>query len=416
MKLYLTTLLVFLSFSSSSFARNVMTWIPVYGIGTCKTMMNDATKSLWIKNGITHIGLQFWVPGDAGAVTFATDYQHTWKAATISQDVQDIVAWGHANNIKVMLCFYNIRESDFDWDYTRQVINDYPEETVTNMMTVINNYRLDGADIDFEGVGDFSADKPAFVNFLDGLGDALHDDGKQLSVDMFSTPCYNSPNPSWESAMAPHVDFMNIMGYNDTYENNNTVFSYCPQTPSETNSRPFKYSYIEEFLTEKQEVASSKLNYGLPAWIDTWGGQCAQEHILDVLDVSSAGGIAIWDMQLGGGGFWNDPATWTLINKFRDNHTSAEIRAEQLICGLVTAVDDAADETALMYYDATNQSLHLPSGAGQLWLYSVTGVLERSWTVQGEESISFANIRNGFYLIKFETATEIYSERMSVLK
>ncbi|MBC7485991.1 MAG: hypothetical protein H7282_04495 [Cytophagaceae bacterium] len=72
MKLHLTTLLLFLSLSLSSFGQQVMTWIPVYGIGNCKTMMNDATKFHWIKNGITHIGLQFWVPGDALLINCCT--------------------------------------------------------------------------------------------------------------------------------------------------------------------------------------------------------------------------------------------------------------------------------------------------------------------------------------------------------
>lgn len=416
MKLYLTTLFLFLLLSLPSFGRKVMTWIPVYGSDNCKAMINDATKSQWIKNGITHIGLQFWVPGDAGAVVFATNYHYTWKAATISQDVQDFVTWGHANGIKVMMCFHNVRSSDFDWSYAQQVINTYPTQTVTNALQIVDNYGLDGVDIDFEGTADYSSDKPAFVNFLDLLGDALHDDGKELSVDMFSTPCYNSPNPSWESAMAPHVDFMNIMGYNDTYENNNTLFSYCPMTPAETNSRPFKYSYIENFLTVKQNVTSSKLNYGLPTWVDEWGGQCAQENILDILDVSSAGGIAIWDLQLGGGGVWTDPITWDLIAKFKNDKNSTEIRSALPICGIATGVEHADNTVASLYYSAADQSLHLPGRTGNLYLYSPTGVLEKSWNINGDETISFANLSNGFYLVKFETASGVYSERISLFK
>ncbi|MDB5258433.1 MAG: hypothetical protein JWM14_3128 [Chitinophagaceae bacterium] len=416
MKLSFTILILFLSFTFQSFGRNVMSWIPVYGIDNCKSMMNDATKSQWIKNGITHIGLQFWVPGDAGAVVFVTDYQFTWKAATISQDVQDFVTWCHANDVKIMMCFHNVRDSGFDWSYTQQVINSYPTQTVTSAMQVVNTYGLDGIDIDFEGVGSYASDKTAFVNFLNLLGTSLHGAEKELSVDMFPTPCYNFPNPSWESSMASHVDFMNIMGYDGTYEEENTKFTYCPETPSETNSYPFRYSYIENFLTVKQSVASSKLNYGLPSWQDSWGGQCLQENILDILDVSSAGGIAIWDLQLGGGGFWTNPVSWDLITMFKNNNTSAEIRAQLPICGIATAVADANNTVASMYYDAGNQLLHLPSKAGDLYLYSATGVLEKSWRINGEETVSFANKNNGFYLVKFETASGVYSERISLFK
>ena len=393
-----------------------MTWIPVYGIETCKTLMNDETKSEWIKNGITHIGLQFWVPGDGGAVTFVTDYQFTYKAPTISQDVQDFVTWGNANHIKIMLCFHNIREEGFDWDYTHQVIHDYPEESVANIMQLVGQYGLDGVDVDFEGLGDFTSDKPAFVNFLDLLGEALHEDEKELSVDLFSTPCYNAPNPSWESAMAPHVDFMNVMGYNDTYEDNNTFFSDCPLTPSESNIYPFKYSYIENFLTQKQGVASVKLNYGLPAWFEEWGGQCLQENILDILDVSAAGGIAIWDLRLYAGGFWLNPVSWNLINRFKNGNTSAEIRSQLAICEeTVTTVEDAHEKPAI-YYDASSQLLHLPDLSGDLHLYSPTGVLEKSWFVKGAETISFADRNNGFYIVKFETTSGVFSERIVLFK
>lgn len=417
MKIYLIALSLFLSLSFSSFSRNVMTWVPVYGIDGVKNILNDPTQSSWIKNGVTHIGLQFWVPGDSGEVAFITDYQFTYKASTISQDVQDFVTWGHANNIKIMMCFHNVREHDFDWGYARKVIDTFPSQTATNVMQIVNAYGLDGVDIDFEGIGDFSTDKPAFVNFLNTLGTSLHAVNKELSVDMFSTPCYNAPNPSWESAMSTHVDFMNVMGYNDTYENNNTLFSYCPQTPSEANTYPFRYSYIENFLTTKQGVSSSKLNYGLPAWMDTWGGQCAQNNILDIMDVSTAGGIAIWYLQLNGGPFWASADTWNLIKLFKEDYTSAQIRSQlSSICGTPTSITDGADAKASLYYVVSEQSLHLPSTTGDLYLYSAAGVQERSWRINGEENISFADVTNGFHIVKFKTPTGIYSTKISLFK
>ncbi len=391
-----------------------MTWIPAYGTSTCKALMNDATKSQWIKKGVTHIGLQFWVPGDKGSVVFVTDYQFTYKAATIGQDVKDFVAWGKANNIKVMMCLYNVRTDNFDWNLTRQVINTYPYNTVGSIMKIVEHYELDGVDIDFEGTGDYNSDKSAFVSFLDTLGSALHQSGKELSVDMFSTPCYNAPNPSWESAMAPHVDFMNIMGYNDTYEDNNTVFQYCPQTPSEANNYVFRYSYIENYLTVKQEVASSKLCYGLPSWVDEWGGQCVHSHILDIADISLAGGIAIWDLQLGGGGFWTDPQSWDLIRMFRLDSTAAQMRSHIQACGETTSIDDLIEKTHHIYYDSDNQLINLSGLSGDLFLYSATGVLERSWYVQAGENVSLTDMSNSFYIAKFQTLSGIYTEKIVV--
>jgi hypothetical protein len=413
MKKAILTLSLLVYLTLVSFSRNVMTWIPVYGTGNCKALLNDPDKSVWLKNGLTHIGLQFWVPGDNGKVVFVTDYKFTYKASTISQDVTDFAKWGNDNNVKVMLCLFNMREGDFDWTYTKKVIHDYPNETVASIMTIINNYNLDGVDIDFEGIGDFISDKPAYVHFLDTLGKALHASGKELSADIFSTPCYNSPNPSWESAMAPHVDFMNIMGYSDTHENDNTLFPYCPQTPSENNSYPFRYSYIENYLTVKQGVASSKLNYGLPGWAAEWGGQCAHENITDILDISSAGGIAIWDLQLNGGGFWKEAVTWDLIAQFKNNKTSSEIRSNLLICGIATPTKDKA-ELSPIFYDSYNEVINLSGLEGDLILYSSTGIFIDSWNVKAGESVQLNKLSTGLYIIKFNCKRGVYSDKLVV--
>jgi hypothetical protein len=412
-KLLLLFTILILPFQS--LGRNVMTWVPVYGITGAKNILNNATYSEWIKNGVSHIGLQLWVPGDNGAVSFVTDYQFTYLAPSISQDVQDIVTWGNANNVKVMLCLYNVRTSDFDWTYAQQVINDYPQETSDNIVAIVNTYNLDGVDIDFEGIGDYSADKAAYASFLNILGTALHEDGKELSADMFSTPCYNAPNTSWESSIAPYVDFMNVMGYNDTYENNNTYFSYCPQTPSEANSYPFRYSYIENFLTTTQAVSSSKLNYGIPSWVDTWGGKCVQANILDIMNVSTSGGIAIWDLKISSG-FWSNAATWDLIKMFKEDNTASEINAQITICENSSTAVATANNVSLIYYDNANQMLHLSGMEGDLYFYSLIGVLEKAYHVAAGENISLSNLKNNVYIIKFKTSTGLHTEKISLYK
>lgn len=416
MKNKIITLTLILFFSLSTFGRNVMTWIPTYGTDECKALMNNSTTSEWLKNGLTHIGLQFWVPGDNGSVVFVTDYQYTYKASTISQDVTDFTTWGKANNVKVMLCVYNVRDADFDWTYAQKAFKDYPAETVTNIMSIVNNYNLDGVDIDFEGSGDFRSDKTAFTHFLDLLGTALHNAGKELSVDIFSTPCYNAPNPSWESAMAPYVDFMNIMGYADTYENNNTLIQYCTQTPSENNTYPLRYSYIENYLTVKQAVTSSKLNYGIPSDVESWGGQCAQENILDIMDVSNSGGIAIWDLQLEANGIWKQQVTWDLISMFKNNKTSSQVRSDLLVCGVATSVDEPGKNDSPLIYDSLNKIVKCSGQEGQILLYTTSGSLKNSWQVKKGEDVSLSNVANGLYIIRFNCNRGEYSIPISVFK
>ncbi|HEY8400397.1 MAG TPA: glycosyl hydrolase family 18 protein [Cytophagaceae bacterium] len=414
MKTINTALILILFFSFSAFGRNVMTWIPIYGIDNCKALMNDPVKSEWLKNGLTHIGLQFWVPGDNGEVVFVTDYQFTYKAATIGKDVTDFVTWSKANNVKIMLCLHNVRYEDFDWALTKKVIYDYPEETVNNIMEIVTSYNLDGVDIDFEGIGDFTSDKEAFVDFLNKLGDTLHATGKELSVDIFSTPCYNSPSPAWESAMAPYVDFMNIMGYNETYENDNTLFQYCPQLPSEVNIYPFRYSYIENFLTVKQGVSSEKLNYGLPGWVAEWGGQCAQGNILDIMEISESGGIAIWDLQMNGNGFWKHSDTWELIAGFKNNHTASQVREGLSVCGKATSIEDTKAEASPIIYDAHNKLMKFSTGQGEAFLYSSNGVLLRTWKINVDKEIDLKGHGYGFYILKLHSKNSVFIKKFSI--
>lgn len=416
MKKIFITFTLLITLYTVSFGRRVMTWVPLYAIDNCKSLTNDATKSQWFKNGLTHLGLQFWVPGDNGAVTFFTDYQFTYKAATMAQDVNYFVNWGNQNQVKVMLCLFNMHNDDFDWTYAKNVIDNYPTQTATNIMSIVNTYGLDGVDIDFEGVGNYGGDKTAFVSFLNILGQQLHAAGKELSVNMFPTPCYNYPNPSWESAMAPYVDYMNIMGYDNTYEHNNSVFGYCPGDPAEVGAYVYRYSYIENYLTVKQEVASSMLNYGIPSWTgDSWGEQCAHENILDIAEVSDAGGIAIWDMQLTGGGFWRNPVTWDLIAMFKNDSTAAQIRSQLPICGVTTFVNKKKMDSPV-FYDSFHKTVNLSGNEGELYLYSSVGVLEKKWNVNAGENVSLEGTGDGFYIVKFETSSGLFSEAICVFK
>ncbi len=392
-------------------ARKVMSWIPVYGIAKTKTYLNDPIKKDWFKNGLTHIGLQFWVPGDNGAVVFVTDYQFTSKAATISQDVQDYVTWGNANNVKIMLCFHNIREYDFDWTYTKTVIDDYPYESVANIMTIINMYNLDGVDIDFEGLGSYAADKPNFVAFLDTLGKALHASGKELSVDMFSTPCYNFPNPSWGSDMAAHVDFMTNMGYSDLYESNTTQFNWCPATPSEAGAYAFQFSYIEDYITNTQGVPSSKHHYGIPSWETEWGGKTFHQHLLDIIDISSAGGISIWDLQLSGNGLWLEEETWKIIEMFKNDSTSAQIQAHAT---LTLETHPQSTITPTILYNSYTQLVTLSRQNGTLYLYSSLGKLEKSWTITEEKTILLPAFTSGLYILKYETEFGVETKKILI--
>jgi hypothetical protein len=405
------TLLIAISFSS--FGKNVMSWIPIYGIAQSKVYMNDETKTKWLKDGLTHIGLQFWVPGDSGKVEFLTKHQFAWEAGTIDQNTKDYVAWGKTNNVKIMLCLHNVRENDFDWNYTKLIIDSFPNETVASLVALVESYGLAGVDLDLEGFGDYGSDKAAFINFTDTLGKALHNIGKELSLELVSTPCYNFPNPSWESDLSPHVDFMNLMGYADTYEKDSTLFGWCPVTPTEANSYPFQYSYIENFATVTEGIPSSQLNYGISGMDSEWGGDCVHKHLIDVANISSGGGIAIWDLRLTGQGLWLEESTWEMIEMFKNDSTgNAMAKVADACHDLVTSSVFETSNDSPVTYDGVNQIVNFSNSNGIAAFYSVSGSLLAEHNINGDQSISITGLSNGIVILKYQTNKGLFAEKL----
>ena len=129
--------------------RRVMTWIPPYGINACYNNLTKVENDTWIKDGVTNIGLQFWVPGDEGEVVYVSDYQYK-NLGNLDGEVEKIVTWGKTNDVKIMLCLYNVRTGDFDWSIARKAFLHHPEATVENILAIVEKFDLDGVDIDFE--------------------------------------------------------------------------------------------------------------------------------------------------------------------------------------------------------------------------------------------------------------------------
>src|SRR4051812_20281647 len=90
-------------------ANEVMSWVPPYGIAKCQATLTGTYGKYKPKDGLTHIGLQFWAPTNSGGVTFA---------GPGASDVRWFTAWGKANGVKVMLTLYNYVGS-WDWNLAK---------------------------------------------------------------------------------------------------------------------------------------------------------------------------------------------------------------------------------------------------------------------------------------------------------
>ena len=267
-----------------------MTWVPPYATSQCLDRLNESFGGIGMKNGLTHLGLQFWRPSDKGQIKLVDDFKPI-DDATIIQ----FRKWGNTNNVRVLLCVYNGYKDGWNWDLAKNAFDTYRKNFIAALVSETVRLQLDGVDIDFEGKGDLESDKKAFFDFIKELSVALKAKGKELSVDSFAYK-WNAPNQSWWKMMLPHIDALHVMGYSETGSKSRSWRSY-------------------DFLKAAAGKYSSKLLIGVPSHTNNWEKVSVQEH-LEWIAKDPSVGLAIWDAQLKDSK-WRTKKVWQTISRIR---------------------------------------------------------------------------------------------------
>ena len=132
----------------SSSKGRVMSWVPPYATEACRKNLDLSFDGVGVKDGLTHLGLQFWVPTQDGGLKFVDRFK-TIDDATVSS----FQKWGEANGVKAMLCVYNTSAKGWDWELARSAFGKHRERLVQALVSEALRLELDGVDIDFEGKG-----------------------------------------------------------------------------------------------------------------------------------------------------------------------------------------------------------------------------------------------------------------------
>ena len=144
-----------------------------------------------MKNGLTHLGLQFWRPSEKGQIKLVDDFKPI-EHSTIIQ----FQKWGKTHNVRVLLCVYNGYKEGWNWELAKTAFDSHRKQFIATLVSETVRHQLDGIDIDFEGKGTRDADKKAFFEFIKELSFALKAKGKELTVDSFAYK-WNAPNQGW---------------------------------------------------------------------------------------------------------------------------------------------------------------------------------------------------------------------------
>jgi len=258
-------------------------------------MLQKDFGGVGMKDGITHLALQFWVPNGA-QVSKATRY-----GTLNDSDIEWFRNWGHKHGIKVLLCVYN-GEEKWDWVLAKDSFENNRTAFVNSLVSEMERLGLDGVEVDLEGPGETDSDKPSFMAFMNELSQELSARGKELTIATFAY-IWNAPNSSWWNDLNKVVDGITSMGYEEIGCNAEGWRSYASQK-SFTND-------------------PSKLMLGMPSDRASWQGNAVAEQLDWVVQDGSVG-VAIWDARLTNAA-WQSSTIWNALKGIRGAMTPQAI-------------------------------------------------------------------------------------------
>lgn len=276
-------------------AAHVMTWVPPYRphVQNSWKNLNADFGGVGMKDGLTHLALQFWLPTTSGGLIKDDKY----KAIDISDSVvAKYVKWGNENNVKVLLCVYN-NDGKWNWELARSAFADNKTTFINNLISEMERLNLDGIELDLEGPGVQSKkDEAALMVFVRDLSVLLKEKGKELTIATFASKWHVPGTQMWTD-LAPFVDAITSMGYHEIGKKAANGLSYDNQ---------------KSFITK--EVGD--LMMGMPAWVDKWLGNTTSEQ-LDWAVNDGTVGVAIWDAGLGAAS-WKTAEVWFKLKAIKN--------------------------------------------------------------------------------------------------
>lgn len=327
--------MVILLLVNAVWSREVFLWVQ-YGDAAHNLTKTNFDANPHIEEGLTALALQYWNTASDGSIPYVSDENS-------SNDVTYWIDRVRPKGIDVYMtitCIY----SGHAWNpYVIDALMKNRDTYVKNILDTVDHYDLDGVDIDLEATWRIGTSEGLneYPLLLKELRDSLDVRGKKLSMAIFA-----GDDPSWYNNFpqvydtkqwAAYLDYVNVMGYNETYE---------------SHTGNLKYSYI---LNEFKEhgFADGSVNLGIPAWVETWGSPAKgpTEHVKDINSLD--GGVCIWDSKLANGSStWTGTELWAELKKTKENSALPQYVIQTSVVGAgkispsgYVKVDSATDKT-----------------------------------------------------------------------
>lgn len=207
-------------------------------------------------------------------------------------DGAEYIEWAHNNNYQVWAMFSNNSLKDT----TSQILNDYEkrETMIENLMDLVEEYNLDGVNVDFENMNE--SDKDVYSRFLIELAPRLKKIGKTLSVDVTAPDGSETWSLCFDrNTIANVADYIVFMAYDQYGTSSNKAGTTAGYNWVEAN--------IKKFLGQ-EDVDPEKIILGIPLYMRLWeeeeDGTAKPEvvNMRDMFDVLPENQVATWDEEL----------------------------------------------------------------------------------------------------------------------
>lgn len=207
-------------------------------------------------------------------------------------DGAEYIEWAHNNNYQVWAMFSNNSLKDT----TSQILNDYEkrETMIKNLMDLVEEYNLDGVNVDFENMNE--SDKDVYSRFLIELAPRLKKIGKTLSVDVTAPDGSETWSLCFDrNTIANVADYIVFMAYDQYGTSSNKAGTTAGYNWVEAN--------VKKFLGQ-EDVDPEKIILGIPLYMRLWeeeeDGTAKPEvvNMKDMFDVLPENQVATWDEEL----------------------------------------------------------------------------------------------------------------------
>jgi len=240
---------------------------------------------------VTHINYAFLLPNANGSL----------QAIDNASKLQSLVSSGHSAGVKVCISVGGWNNGDDSAFVSLAGNSTYRTAFVNNLVNFVNQYGLDGVDIDWEYPD--SSTQNNYATLMSQLASAMHSRGKLLTAAVIAS---GSTGDSILSSVFSSVDWLNIMDYDNTggvgqstYQSAIDSFNYWVSTRGLTAS---KAMLGVPFYSDPSDYAFwDLLQLGASPTADSWNGE-GYNGIPTIqqktsLALSRGGGIMIWELS-----------------------------------------------------------------------------------------------------------------------